>query len=192
MGRAINCCCDLRPESNETQFWHLTVLSGCHKIPRKGKLWFLNAFIGCSLTPASIWANFEHYRLFFDRDMPFSVSSFFTDWLKSQIAPNFVTFHWPTTPYNANMRILAAEVVHDWPGFFLSHLVIKFLHFESNPRMEGRWKVPILPVLDTCLVPSSVLVKPIFEAQQSDTGQRLCTSTHEAYSSTTWLGDKNQ
>ena len=147
----------------------------------------MDAFIGCTLTPASIWANFEHYRHFFDRDMPFSVRPFFTGWLKSQIAPNFVTFHWPATPYNANMSILAAEVVHDWPGLFLSHLVINFLHFESNPGMEGHWKVPMLPVLDTCLVPSSVHVKPIFEAQQSDTGQRLCTSTHEAYSITTWL-----
>ena len=118
--------------------------------------------------------------------MPFSVSPFFTDWLKSPIAPNF-TFHWPTTPYNASMRILAAGVVHDWPGLFLSQLAIKFLHFKANPRMEGRWKVPIFPVLATCLVPSSVHVKPIFEDQQSDTDLRLCTYTHEAYSSTVWL-----
>ena len=147
----------------------------------------MDAYIGCSLTPASIWANFEHFWHFFDQDMPFSVSPFFTDWLKSPMAPNFVTFHWPTTPYNANMRILTAEVVHDWPGFFLSHLVIKFLHFESNPGMEGRWKVPILPVLVTCLVLLLIHAKPIFEAQQSDTGQRLCIHTHEVYSSTTWL-----
>ena len=106
----------------------------------------MDAFIGWSLTPASIWANFEHYRHFFDQDMPFSVSPFFTNWLKSPMAPNFVTFHWPTTPYNASMRTLAAEVVHDWPGLFLSQLVINFLHFKANPRMEGRWKVPILPV----------------------------------------------
>ena len=112
---------------------------------------------------------------------------FFTNWLKIPIAPNFVTFHWSTTPYNASMRILAAEVVHDWPGLFLSHLVIKLLHFDSNPRMESRWKVPFLSVVATCLVASLVHVKPIFEDQQSDTGQRLCIHTHEAYSSTTWL-----
>ena len=147
----------------------------------------MDAFIGCSLTPASIWANFEHFWQFFDQDMPFSVSPFFTDWLKTQITPHFVTFYWPTTPYIASMRILAAEVVHDWPGLFMSHLVIKSLYFDPNPRTEGRWKVPILPVLATCLVPSSVHVKPIFEAQQSDTGQRLCTHTHKAYYGRTWL-----
>ena len=153
----------------------------------------MDAFIGCSLTPASIWAIFENFWLFFYQDMPFSVSPFFTDWLKTLIAPHFVTLHWPTTPYNASMRVLDAEVVHDWTGLFLSHLVVNFLHFDSNPGMEGRWKVPILPVLATCLVPSSVHVKPIFEAQQSDTGQRLFTHTHEAYYSTTWLFcDKNQ
>ena len=85
----------------------------------------MDAHIGCSLTPASIWANFEHFWLFFDWDMPFSVSPFFINWLKIPIAPHFVTLHWPTTPYNASMRILAAEVVHDLPGLFLSHLVIK-------------------------------------------------------------------
>ena len=114
---------------------------------------------------------------------------FFHRLTKSPIAPNFVTFHWPTTPYNASMRILAADLVHAWPGLFLSQLVIKFLHSKANPGMEGRWKVPILSVLATCLVPSSVHVKPIFEDQQSDTGMRLCTHTHthEAYPSTTWF-----
>ena len=112
---------------------------------------------------------------------------FFTDWLKKPITPHFDTFHWPTTPYNASMKILSDEVVHDWPGLFMSDLVKKNLHFDSTLRMEGHWKGPILPVLATRLVPSSVHVKPIFEAQQSDTGQRLCTHSHEVYSSTTWL-----
>ena len=72
------------------------------------------------------------------------------------------------------------RLIYEPPSF-------KKIHFDSNPRMEGRWKVPLLPILATCLVPSSVHVKPIFEAQQSDKGLRLCTHTHEAYSSTTWL-----
>ena len=107
--------------------------------PQKSKFWFMDDFIGCSLTPASIWANFEHFRLFFGQDMPFSVSPFFTDWLKPPIAPHFVTLHWPTTPYNASMRILAAEVVHDWPGLFLSHLV-KIFTFWFQPRDGGPLK----------------------------------------------------
>ena len=66
-------------------------------------------------------------------------------------------------PYNASMRILAAEAVHDWTGLFLSHLIINFLLFESNPGIKGHWKVPIFTVLATCLVPSSVHVKPILK-----------------------------
>ena len=153
----------------------------------------MDAFIGCSLTPALIWANFEHFRQFFDRDMPFSVNPFSTDWLKTLIVPHLVTLHWPTTPYNARMRILAAEVVHDWPGLFLSHLVIKFYITIPTPGCRAIETFQFCPfwLLTWCL--HRYMSNQHFESQQSDTGQRLCTHTHEAYSSTTWLFcDKNQ
>ena len=90
-------------------------------------------------------------------------------------------------PIQCQHEFFSAEVVHDWPGLFMSHLVINFYILIPTPWWRVVEKCQFCPFLDTCLVPSLVHVKPIFEAQQSDTGQRLCTHTHEAYSSTTWL-----
>ena len=42
-----------------------------------------------------------------DQDVAFFVSPLVTDPLKTPIAAHFVNFHWPTTPYNANMRIFS-------------------------------------------------------------------------------------
>ena len=46
-----------------------------------------------------------------DQDVAFFVISLVADPLKTPIAAHFVNFHWPTTPYNDNMRsfsVLAA------------------------------------------------------------------------------------
>ena len=42
-----------------------------------------------------------------DQDVAFFVSPLVTNPLKTPIAAHFVNFHWPTTPYNANMRIFS-------------------------------------------------------------------------------------
>ena len=122
----------------------------------------MDAFIGCSLTPASIWAKFEHCGFFLPRYVFFR-ETFFHRLTKNPDSPPFCHPSLAHHPVQCQHGNLAAEVVHDWSGLFLSHLVIKFLHFKSNPGMEGRWKVPILPVLATFLVPSSVHVKPFLK-----------------------------
>ena len=131
--------------------------------------------------------------IFFDQDMPFSVSPFFTDWLKTSIAPHFVTFHWPTTPYNASMIILATEVVHDWPGLFLSHLVIKFYILALTPGWRAVEKCPFCPfwLLVWCLhcYVSNQFLKPNKVIQVRDFAQVLMKHILAQPDS---LGDKSQ
>ena len=153
----------------------------------------MDAFIGCSLTPASIWAKFELFRLFFDQDMSFSVSPFFTDWLKTPIAPHFVTFHWPTTPYNASIKILSAEVVYDWPDLFMSHLVQKIYISIPTPGWRAVEKCQFCPfwLLVWCLhwYMSNQILKPNKVIQVRDFAHILMKHILAQPDS---LGDKNQ
>ena len=50
--------------------------------------------------------------------MAFSVSPFITDCLIPPIATHFVDFHWPTTPYNANLRIWPSRLSEIDPAYF--------------------------------------------------------------------------
>ena len=47
-----------------------------------------------------------------DQYVAFSVIPLVTNPLKTPIATHFVNFHWPTTPYNANMRIFSVVAYH--------------------------------------------------------------------------------
>ena len=69
--------------------------------------------------------------------MAFSVSPLVIDCLKTPIAAHFVNFHWPTTPYNANMRILVFAAAHSGPSLFMSHLDVKFLNLDGTIGVEG-------------------------------------------------------
>ena len=69
------------------------------------------------------------------------MSPLVTDRLKSPIAARYVNFHWSTTPYNANMRILVVVAAHAGPNLLLSHLDINFRNFDKTIEVEGLKKV---------------------------------------------------
>ena len=119
--------------------------------------------------------------------MPFSVSPFFTNWLKKPIAPHFVTFHWPTTPYNASMKFFSAEVVHDWPGLFMSHLVLKKITFRFQPQDGGPLKSANFSRFGYLFGAFIGTCQTNFWSPTKWYRSETCTHTHEAYSSTTWL-----